>query len=48
MRDRAISLLKDKNLKSKLYCEETVTLSKLMEIVSHYHDKEVLVLIPES
>lgn len=48
MRDRAISFLKDKNLKSKLYREETLTLIKLMETVSQYHDKEVLVLIPES
>ena len=48
MRDRAISFLKDKNLKSKLYREETLTLSKLMEIVSQYHDKEALILIPES
>ena len=48
MRDRAISFLKDKNLKSKLYREETLTPSKLMEIVSQYHDKEALILIPES
>ena len=48
MRDPAISFLKDKNLKSKLYREETLTLSKLMEIVSQYHDKETLILIPES
>ena len=48
VRDRAISFLKDKNLKSKLYREETLTLSKLMEIVSQYHDKEALILIPES
>ena len=48
VRDRAISFLKDKNLKSKLYREETLTLSKLMEIVSQYHDKEALIHIPES
>ena len=48
VRDRAISFLKDKNLKSKLYREETLPLSKLMEIVSQYHDKEALILIPES
>ena len=48
VRDRAISFLKDKNLKSKLYREETLTLSKLMEIFSQYHDKEALILIPES
>ena len=48
VRDRAISFLKDKNLKPKLYREETLTLSKLMEIVSQYHDKEALILIPKS
>ena len=48
VRDRGISFLKDKNLKSKLYREETLTLSKLMEIVSQYHDKEAFILIPES
>ena len=48
VRDRTISFLKDKNLKSKLYREETLALSKLMEIVSQYHDKEALILIPES
>ena len=48
VRDRAISFLKDKNLKSKLYREETLTRSKLMEIVSQYHEKEALILIPEN
>jgi len=38
VKDRAISFLNDKNLncKSKLYREETLTLSKLLEIVSQY------------
>ena len=48
VRDRAISFLEDKNLKSKLYREDTLTLSKLMEIISQYYDKEALILIPES
>ena len=48
VRDRVISFLKDKNLRSKLYREETSTLSKLMEIVSQYHDKEALILNPGS
>ena len=48
VRDRAISFLKDKNLKSKLCCEETLTLGKLMEIVSQYHDKEALILSPKA
>ena len=34
VRDRAISYIQDKNLKSKLYREGTLTLDKLMEIVS--------------
>ena len=44
VRDRTISFIQDKNLKAKLYREETLTLSKLLEIVSQYHDKEALVL----
>ena len=48
VRDRAISFLEDKNLQSKLYHEETSTLSKPMEITSQHHDKEVLILIPKS
>lgn len=47
VRDRAISFFKDKNRKSKLYRGETLTLSKVMEIVSQYHDNEALVLLPE-
>ena len=45
VRDHATSYIKDKNLKSKLYREETLTLGKLMEIVGHYHDKEALILL---
>ena len=51
VRDHAISYIKDevkKNLKSKLYREDTLTLSKLMEIVGHYHHKKALILLPES
>ena len=48
VRDRAISYIQDKNLKAKLYREETLTLSKLIEIVSQYQDKEAVILIPES
>ena len=47
VRDHVISHIKNKNLKAKLYREETLTLSKLLEIVSQYHDKEALILIPE-
>ena len=48
VRDRAISFIKDRNLKAKLYREETLSLSKLLEIVSQYYDKEALILEPES
>ena len=48
VRDRAISFVKDQNLKSILYREETLTLAKLMEIVSQYHDKEALILVREN
>ena len=47
VRDCAISYIQDKNLKAKLYREETLTLNKLMEIIGQYHDKEALVLIRE-
>lgn len=43
-----ISFIKNRNLKAKLYREETLTLSKLREIVSLYHDKQALILSPES
>ena len=47
VRDRAISFIKDRNLKAKLYREETLSFSKLLEIISQYHDKEALTLLPE-
>ena len=47
VRDRAISFIKDRNLKAKFYHEETPSLSKLLEIVSQYHEKEALTLVPE-
>ena len=47
VRDRAICFIKDRNLKAKLYREETLSLSKLLEIVSQHHDKEALTLVPE-
>lgn len=37
--------IKDKNLKSKLYWSKNLTLSKLLEVVSQYHDKDALILI---
>ena len=48
MRDHIIWHIKNKNLKAKLYHEETLTLSKPQEVVSEYHDKEALIPMPES
>ena len=45
VRDHAISYIHDKNPKAKLYYKKALTLSKLMEIVSQYHEKEAFVLI---
>jgi hypothetical protein len=38
--------LKNKPLKSKLYREDKLTLTKLIDIVRTYHDKEALILVP--
>lgn len=46
-RDQVLRYIKDKNLKSKLYRTEHLTLSKLLDVVSQYHDKEALILQPE-
>ena len=46
-RDQVIAHIKDKNLKSKLYRTDGLTLSKLLEVVSQYHDKEALILVPD-
>ena len=45
IRDRALIFITDKHLKAKLYRDNDLTLSKLLEIVSSYHDKDALVLI---
>ena len=47
VRDRVISFIKNRNLKAKLYCEETLSRGKLSEIVGQYYDKEALTLEPE-
>ena len=47
VRDRAIYFIRDRNLKGKSYLEETLSLGKLFEIVSQYHDKEALTVKPE-
>ena len=46
-RDQVLTYIKDKNLKSKLYRTENLTLSKLLDVVSQHHDKEALILQPE-
>ena len=46
-RDRAISFIKERNLKARLYLKETLGLGKLLEIVSQYHNKGALTLVPE-
>ena len=43
-RDQVLTHIKGKNLKSKLYRSENLTLSKLLEVVSQYHDKDALIL----
>jgi len=47
VRDRASSFIKDRNLKAKIYREETLSLTKVLEIVTQYRDKEALLLVPE-
>ena len=46
IRDCTLTFVASKQLKAKLYHESGLTLSKLLEIVSSYHDKEALILIP--
>ena len=48
IRDRVITFIKDKHLKAKLYREDSLTLSKLLDVVTTYHDKEALILVPEA
>ena len=47
VRDIVISHVTNKELKSKFYREENLSLSKLLEIVSTYHNKEVMVFVSE-
>ena len=44
-RDQVLTHIKDKNLKSKLYRSENLISSKLIEVVSQYHDKDALILV---
>ena len=47
VRDRVLSHIKDPSLKSRIYREDELTLAKLTTIVSGYHDKDAMILIPE-
>lgn len=39
-RDQVLMYVKDKNLKAKLFRTDNLTLVKLLDVVSQYHDKE--------
>ena len=47
VRDIVFSHVTNKELKSKFYREENLSLSRLLEIVSTYHQKDVMVLVSE-
>ncbi|XP_068712230.1 uncharacterized protein [Montipora foliosa] len=47
VRDIVIFHVKNKELKSKFYPEENLSLSKLLEIVSTYHNKAAMILVSE-
>ena len=47
MRDIVIFHVTNKELKSKFYREENLSLSKLLEIVSTYHNKDAMILVSE-
>ena len=48
MRDIMISHVTNKELKSKFYREETLSLSRLLEIVITYHNKDAMILVSEN
>ena len=47
VRDIVIFHSRNKELKSKFYREENLSLSKLLEIVSTYHNKDAMILVSE-
>lgn len=47
VRDIVISRITNKELKNKLYRDDNLTLAKLLEIMSVYHHKDALILVPE-
>ena len=48
VRDLAMSFVRDKQLKAKLYREDSLTLAKMLDIVAQYHDKNALILVAET
>ena len=46
IRDRILTFIKDKQLKSKLYREENLTLDKMLDVITTYYDKDALILVP--
>ena len=48
VRDIVIFHVTNKELKSKFYREENLSLSKLLEIVSTYHNKDAMILVSEN
>jgi len=46
IRDRVLFHISNKALKSKLYREENLTLTKLCDMISTYHEKVALILVP--
>ena len=47
VRDIVIFHVTNKELKSKFYREENLSLSKVLEIVSTYHNKDAMILVSE-
>ncbi|XP_070578752.1 uncharacterized protein [Ptychodera flava] len=48
IRDRVLLYISDKVLKSKLYRENDLNTTKLLQIIRSYHDKDALVLVSNS
>ena len=48
VRDLAMSFVRDKQVKAKLYREDSLTLAKMLDIVAQYQDKNALILVAET
>ena len=48
LRDLAISFIKDKQLKAKLYREDNLTLTKIIDIMAQFHYTNALILVPKT